>query len=118
MEFIMLVPNPTPVLPWTAWLPEPLAWTDPENENPLWAHDHITVRLQASGLSIDQYGTFVVPETFERPEDLYQWRAWGYVEEEVPTFDEVLPTLERIFERYGDSRGVTVPHSRFLWTAR
>jgi len=106
------------VLPWTAMLPEPLAWTDAENGNPVWAYDTIAARLAPFGISIDHYWTFVVPETFERPEDLYAWRAFGYTEDEVPAFDEVRDTLELIFDRYGSAEGVSVPHSRFLWTAQ
>jgi SAM-dependent methyltransferase len=115
---MMLVPNPTPLTPWTTMLPEQLAWTDPENGNPLWAHDNISSRLNRIGIFIESYWTFVVPETFERPEDLYEWRAFGYTSDEVPAFDEVCDRLEQIFDRYGSVDGVSVLHSRFLWTAR
>lgn len=117
-RLIMLVPSATPVLPWTRMLPEPLAWTDAENGNPLWAYDYFAARLNRIDISIDAYWTFVVPETFERPEDLYEWRAFGYTADEVPAFDEVRDTLELIFNRYGSADGVSVPHSRLLWTAR
>jgi SAM-dependent methyltransferase len=110
---IMLVPIPTPTTPWSAWLPEPLGRTD--EDDPLWARDRIGERMAPSGLSIHSYWTFVVPEVFPSPEELYRWRAWGYTPDEVPSFEEVLPILERIFDEHGGSDGVAIRHSRFLW---
>lgn len=112
---LLLVPNPTPATPWSAWLPGPLGWAD--RDEPLWARDVITERLAPSGLAIEHYWTFVVPEIFPTPEELYRWRAWGYTAEEVAPYEEVRPTLERVFAEYGGPEGVAVPHSRFLWKA-
>jgi SAM-dependent methyltransferase len=112
---LMFVPNPTPATPWSTWLPGPLGWAN--RDEPLWAREAITERLLPSGLTIDRYWTFLVPEIFPTPEDAYGWRAWGYAAEEVASYEEVRPTLERIFLEYGDTNGVAVPHSRFLWKA-
>lgn len=112
---LMLVPNPTPATPWSDWLPDPLGWTG--TDDPLWARDRIGTRLAQSGLSMDSYWTFNVPETFASPEELYRWRAWGRTPDEVPSFEEVRPTVARIFARYGNPEGVAVRHSRFLWKA-
>jgi SAM-dependent methyltransferase len=111
----MLVPNPTPATSWSTWLPGQLGWVNPDE--PLWAREVIMERLIPSGLAIDSYWTFAVPEFFPTPEDLYRWRAWGYTAEEIASYEEVQPTLERIFSEYGDTNGVAVRHSRFLWKA-
>ena len=112
---LMLVPNPTPATPWSAWLPEPLGWSNPDD--PLWARDRLNQRLAVSGLAIESYWTFVVPEVFPNPEELYRWRAWGYAPDEAPSLADVRPILKRIFAEYGGMAGVSVPHSRFLWKA-
>lgn len=112
---IMLVPSPTPAAPWSAWLPAPLGWAEPDD--PLWARDRIAERMAPSGLSFDSYWAFVVPEVFATPEELYRWRAWGYTPDEVPPFEQVQPILERIFAEFGERDGVAVRHSRFLWKA-
>lgn len=113
---IMLVPNPTPVTPWTALLPEPLRWETWDGD-PLWALERFEARLAPSGLAIDCYWTFTVPESFERPEDLYAWRAWGCSGDEVPAYEEAQPVLERIFQEYAGPDGLRIMRSRFLWMA-
>jgi ubiquinone/menaquinone biosynthesis C-methylase UbiE len=112
---LMLSPNPTPATPWSATLPAPLGWADADN--PLWARERIGTLLAPSGLAIDSYWTFVVPEIFPNPGEMYRGRAWGYSTDEVPPFDEVCPLLERIFAEHGGPAGLAVPHSRFLWKA-
>jgi SAM-dependent methyltransferase len=114
---IMLVPNPTPELPWMGLLPESLRWSDLEDGNPLWARDRIADLLAPSDLAIDTYWSFVVPEVFPTPEQVYRWRAWGATPDEVPPFEEVRPILTRIFAEYGAPEGLPVPRSRFLWMA-
>jgi SAM-dependent methyltransferase len=114
-RLIMLVPNPTPATAWSSSLPAPLGWSDPDD--PVWARDRLNARLAPSGLAIESYWTYVVPEVFSGLEELYRWRAWGFRPEEVPPLEAVRPLLERIFVEFGDSNGVAVPHSRFLWTA-
>jgi SAM-dependent methyltransferase len=113
---LMLSPNPTPATPWSATLPAPLGWAD--TDNPLWAREPIAALLAPSGLAIESSWTFVVPEVFPNPAELYRWRAWGHLPNEVPTFEDVRPQLERIFAEYGGPEALAVPHSRFLWKAR
>ncbi|MGI8550333.1 MAG: class I SAM-dependent methyltransferase [Dehalococcoidia bacterium] len=112
---LMLVPNATPSTAWSSSLPEPLGWSAPDD--PLWARDRIADRLAIGGLSLDSYWTFVVPEVFDSPEELYRWRAWGYLAGECPSFDDVRPLFEQIFAAHRRTGGLAVLHSRFLWKA-
>jgi SAM-dependent methyltransferase len=114
-RLIMLVPNATPATPWSASLPDPLGWSD--SDDPLWARDRLSARLAPSGLAIESYWICVVPEVFTNVEELYRWRAWGWTPEEVPPLEAVRPILERIFREFSGPDGLTVRHSRFLWTA-
>ncbi len=113
---IMLVPNTTPWTTWSAQLPEPLGCDDEDDS--LWARDHLAAGMAPSGLTFDSYWVCVVPEYFPNPEELYRWRDWGFTADEVPPFEQVQPLLVSIFEQYAGSRGLEVKHSRFVWTAR
>ena len=92
-----------------------MRWEGPTD--PLWARDLLAARLATSGLALDSYWTCDVPEVFPSPEDVYRWRTWGTTPDEVPSFEETRPVLERIFAEHGGAQGVTVRHSRFLWKA-
>jgi hypothetical protein len=58
-----------------------------------------------------------VPEVFPNPEQLYAWLAWGCTPDEVPTFAEVRPILERIFAEHGEPEGVAIRYRRYWWKA-
>ena len=111
---IMLVPDATPLTIWTAQLPEPLRWQ--ENE-PHWARPAIEQRLTEAELSLHSWWRFDIPEIFPNPEELYNWRTWGCTSDEVPSFAEVAPDLERIFRRYRSPRGLEIRRRRYLWKA-
>jgi hypothetical protein len=54
---------------------------------------------------------------FPDAQQMYVWLSWGCTPEEVPSFAEVRPILERIFAAYGDEAGVAIRRRRYLWTA-
>lgn len=112
---LMLVPDAEPITPWHGLLPEPLRWKDAPD--PHWARPAIEQRLAAGRLSLHSWWGFDVPETFPDPEQLYAWLAWGYLSDEVPSFTEVRPALERVFAEHGDAEGVAIRHRRYLWKA-
>jgi SAM-dependent methyltransferase len=112
---LMLVPDVVPLTPWHGLLPESLRWQgvpDPDRTRPA-----IEQRLAAGRLMLHSWWSFDVPEVFPDPEQLYAWRAWGYIADEVPSFEEVGPLFERIFVEYGDSAGVAIRHRCYLWKA-
>ena len=111
---IMLVPDTTPLTAWMSQLPEPLRW---QESDPHWARQAIEQRLVAEELSLHSWWSFDVPEIFPNPKELYIWRTWGCIPDEVPTFVEVAANLERIFARYGGPRGLEIRRRRYIWKA-
>jgi SAM-dependent methyltransferase len=112
---IMLVPDIRPSTPWHGWLPERLRWG--EAADPGWARAAIEERLNNGGLALHSWWSFDVPEVFPDAEQMYVWLSWGWTPEEVPSFAEVRPVLERVFAEYGGEEGVAVRHRRHLWKA-
>jgi 23S rRNA (guanine745-N1)-methyltransferase len=74
-------------------------------------------RLAVGGLTLHSCWTFDVPEVLPNPEQLYRRLIWGFAQDEVPAWQEMQSTLERIFERYATAEGVELRQRRFLWKA-
>jgi SAM-dependent methyltransferase len=111
---LMLVPDMTPLTAWTTQLPEPLRW---QEGDPNWARTSIEQRLTAAELTLHSWWSFDVPELFPNPEELYNWRTWGCLPDEVPPFAEVAADLERIFTQYRGPRGLEIRRRRYIWKA-
>lgn len=111
---ILLQLNPwNPILPsWNDELPEvfrippPNSWT---------IRDSVCNNLAKGGLRLHSSWLFEVPEMFPDPQQLYIRLSWGFTPEEVPTFEQVRPTLEGIFARHAGTQGLALPFARFLW---
>ncbi|MEM7539586.1 MAG: class I SAM-dependent methyltransferase [Chloroflexota bacterium] len=117
---LMLVPDGVPDTPWRELLPEPLNWR--LGDDPNWARPAITNRLAIGNLTLHSWWSYDVPEVFLDAEQLYVRLAWGYIPEEVPSFDEVQPLLECIFDEYTeyvsmDVCGIVLRHRRYIWKA-
>lgn len=112
---LMLVPDARPTPPWNDWLPEPLRLQPAAD--PHWARPSIEQRLAIGDLTLHSWWSFDVPELFPGPAQLYDFLTWGWTPDEVPSFAEVRPTLERIFTEYGGPQGVELRHRRYLWKA-
>ena len=100
--------------PWLDDLPHRFRWQTYDYGG--W-HKEIGRRLAEVGLTFHSTWAFHGPEYFEKMEEFYKKLTWGYTADEVPSFDELRPTLEKIFSRYGRQDGLAVPHGRFLWMA-
>jgi hypothetical protein len=96
-------------------LPESLRWQ--EAPDPHWARPAVEGRLAATGLAVDSWWSFDVPERFPDPEQLYAWLAWGGTPDEVPPLVAIRPLLERIFAAHGGPEGLAIRRRRYLWTA-
>jgi SAM-dependent methyltransferase len=112
---IMLVPDYTPLTPWHKWIPESLRWG--AGDDPHWARPAIEERLKAAELDLHSWWSSDVPEVFPDAEQMYIWLSWGWTPDEVPSFAEVQPLLERVFAEYGGEQGVVVRRRRYLWKA-
>ena len=110
----MLVPDGTPVTPWTTQLPESLRWSETD---PNWARPTIEERLATGDLSLHSWWSFDVPEAFSGPRQLYVWLTFGRAPEEVPSFEEIRSALEQIFSTFGEDGRLTIRHRRHLWKA-
>src|SRR5262249_11363294 len=101
---LMLVPDTTPLTPWTALLPEALRWQ--EADDPNWARPAIEQRLASVQLGMHSWWSFDVPEYFSSLRELYCWRTWGATPDEVPVYADVAAELERIFLKYASFQGL------------
>ena len=79
-------------------IPLPLALADRPRER----------RLALTGLSLHSWWSFDVPEVFPDCEQLYVWLSWGYLADEVPGFDDVRPSLDRIFAEHRGPEGIAI----------
>ncbi len=111
---LQLNPMYTPVPAWNDQLPEPLRiarpgeWTMPEI---------IRHRLREANLTLHSCWTFDVPEYFATPHQLYLRLSWGYTPDEVTSWAESEPVIERIFREHGTADGLALRFRRFLWQA-
>lgn len=112
---LMLVPSPYPLPAWHPMLPETLRGKEAHDLN--WAKPAIEQRLANGGLELDSWWSFDVPELFPDPEQLYIWLSWGKAADDIPSFTKIRPTLERIFNKYGNNQGVEIRYHRYIWKA-
>jgi SAM-dependent methyltransferase len=111
---LMLIPDTSPLTPWTTQLPEPLRW---EALPVHWARPAIEQRLRATQLTLHSWWSFDVPEYFPNAHELYVWRTWGCTPDEVPSFEQVANDLEGIFRNYAGPCGLEIRRQRYIWKA-
>jgi SAM-dependent methyltransferase len=98
---------------WNEELPEPLRIETHE-----WSmRGLIEERLAKGGLQLHSCWTFDVPEVFAQPEQLYVMLSWGYMPDEVPSWEETRAIIQRIFREYAGPEGLAIRFRRFLWQA-
>jgi len=112
---IMLIPDGIPMPPWHHMLPTALQWSF--GSDPNWARNAMEPRLAKSGVPLDSWWSFDVPEYFMEPKELYTMLAWGHIASEKPPFDEVEAVLTAIFQKHGGPQGLALRHRRYLWKA-
>lgn len=112
---LMLVPDAVPLTEWHALVPSSLQWQ--EADDPAWARPSIERRLATVDLRLDTWLSFDVPERFPDAEQLYVWLSWGRNADEIVSFEDAAPALERIFDRYADADGLEVRYRRYVWKA-
>ena len=111
---LMLVPDATPLTQWTALLPEALRW---QANDPDWARPAIEQRLATVQLTLHSWWSFDVPEIFPNLQELYVWLTWWLSPDDVPTYPEVAPILDRIFQQYASPQGLEIHRHRYIWKA-
>ena len=112
---LMLVPDAHPLTAWHTLLPESLRWK--ESPDPNWARPAIERRFTCVDLRLHSWWSFDVPEYFPDARQLYTWLSWGKTTDEVISFKEVEPSLDRIFKDYAGPDGLEVRYRRYLWKA-
>lgn len=120
---LMLVPDggvPSGGLkaPWNDLLPESLRLLAPPDRNdPNWAYKSIEKNLADVGLRLHSWWDFDVPYYVPNPRELYIGLTWPFMEDEVPSFQEVEPVLERIFNEFAGPQGLENRWRRSIWKA-
>ena len=120
---LMLVPGggvpaggrPTP---WNDFLPDPFrSQGDPNRDDPNWAYISIEKNLAEVGLRLHSWWDFDVPVYIPDPMELYIGLSWIYMEDEVPSYQEVAPVFERIFKEFAGPQGLEIRWRRSIWKA-
>jgi hypothetical protein len=101
--------------PWNDLLPEPFRWQAPPDPN--WAYQSIVENLAEAGLRLHSWWDFEVPEYYPDPRELYILASWSYMEDEVPSYQEVEPVFERIFKEFAGPQGLENRWRRSIWKA-
>ena len=73
--------------------------------------------LSQGGLELHSAWTFDVPERFTEPLQLYVWLSWGHAPDKVPSWAEVEPAINEIFQKHGQAGGIVLRFRRLLWQA-
>jgi hypothetical protein len=102
---------------WNALLPEPFTQGPPDRTDPNWAYQSIEQNLAEAGLRLHSWWDFDVPVYIPDPRELYIGLAWPFMEDEVPSFQEVEPLLERIFKEFAGPQGLENRWRRSIWKA-
>ena len=113
---IQLNPLETPIPYWAEHLPEPLrsaAGIDYE----FGMLNSVKYGLKVSGLVLLSAWTYDVPEIFNDPYQVYIRLTWGYIPDEVPSWNETRLLVENIFTEYAGPAGLIMRHTRLLWKA-
>jgi hypothetical protein len=73
--------------------------------------------LAEAGLRLHSWWDFDVPEYFPDPRELYNGFTWPFMEDEVPSYQEVESVLERIFKEFAGPQGLENRWRRSIWKA-
>jgi SAM-dependent methyltransferase len=103
--------------PWNDLLSEPFSQGSPDRSDPNWAYKSIEKNLAEAGLRLHSWWDFDVPEYIPDPKELYVWLSWPYMEDEVPSYQEVEPVFERIFKEFAGPQGLENRWRRSIWKA-
>jgi len=113
---IQLNPLETPMPDWAEKLPEPLR-SAAGIEYKFGMLNSVKYQLALGGLELHCVWTYDVPEYFSDPHELYKRLVWGYIPEEVPSWQEVRSVIESIFAKFSWKYGLPLRHTRLLWMA-
>jgi len=92
--------------PWNDLLPEPLRTPVPPDHNPGWAYKTMTANLTEAGLKLHSWWDFDVPEYCPDTQTLYSWISWPFMADEIPSYQEIAPVLEKIFQEFAGKEGL------------
>jgi SAM-dependent methyltransferase len=111
---IQLNPLETPIPVWADKLPEPLR-SAAGIDYKFGMLNSVKHRLRACGFVLHSAWTYDVPEIFDDPYDLYIRLSWGYLPNEVPSWDGIRSLIEDIYSEHAGSSGLVMRHTRLLW---
>jgi SAM-dependent methyltransferase len=112
------VPGGGQPAPWNDLLPEPLRIPAiPGREDPNWAYKSIKENLTEAGLRLHSWWDFDVPYYIPNPRELYIGLTWPFMEDEVPSYQEIEPLLEQIFKEFAGPKGLENRWRRSIWKA-
>lgn len=92
--------------PWNDLLPDPLRYPVPADHDPAWAYKTMVGNLIEVGLKPHSWWDFDVPEYCPDTKELYSWITWPFMEDEIPSYQEIQPVLERIFKEFAGPQGL------------
>jgi SAM-dependent methyltransferase len=113
---IQLNPLETPIPTWAEHIPEPLR-SAAGIDYKFGMLNSVKYGLKVSGLMLHSAWTYDVPETFNDPYEIYIRLSWGYLPDEVPSWDEISQLFKKIYSDYASPAGLVMRHTRLLWKA-
>jgi len=113
---IQLNPLETPIPSWADLLPEPLRSASGIAYQ-YGMLNSVKRRLELGGIELHSAWTYDVPEYFSDPKELYKRLTWGYIPQEVPTWEKVTPIFTEIYQQFAGPDGLSLRHTRLLWKA-
>lgn len=109
------VPAGGRLAPWNDLLPEMLRGRHPDRYDPNWAYKSIEQNLAEAGLRLHSWWDFDVPYYIPDPRELYIGLTWPFMEDEVPSYQEVEPVFEQIFKEFAGPQGLEKRWRRSIW---
>ena len=113
---IQLNPLETPLPQWADQVPEPLR-SATGIKYQFGMLNSVNHNLALGGLELHSAWAYNVPEFFNDPRELYKRLVWGYTPDEVPSWEDIRPIIQRIFAEFSWSEGLPLRHTRLLWLA-
>ena len=75
-------------------------------------------RTERAGIEITSQRLVETREWFPSPRDVYLFLTWARDEQDVPAYEDVAPSLERVFRDHAGSTGLEYSRAGFIWEGR
>ena len=116
---LMLTPISGDVPAWNDELPGPLRFPRADELPTALESSRADIgsRLARIGATRTEEWYCEVDELFSEPRELYRFRVWGRDSTLLPSYEQSMAALERIFQKHAASGRLRIKHRRWIWRA-